>query len=125
MTLGNDEFPCFLCGEKRELRQSKKAKPYFICDPCGVQAFIRKDAGVRKLQDMQNPLRRLPKKVQKPNKVLEIIQGMDDLKQKLAEIENEGGIRDFFISDETRELQKAALLAEIKKAELRLNKCLK
>lgn len=40
-------LPCFLCGAKLEKRISKKNnKPYFICNPCGIQFFIRKEHGI-------------------------------------------------------------------------------
>jgi predicted RNA-binding Zn-ribbon protein involved in translation (DUF1610 family) len=39
-------FPCPLCGQALDVRQSKKKKPYVICDPCGVQLFIRSRAGI-------------------------------------------------------------------------------
>lgn len=39
-------FPCPLCGKPLDVRQSKKKKPYVICDPCGVQLFIRSKAGM-------------------------------------------------------------------------------
>lgn len=45
-------FPCPLCAEHRELRTDKNQKPYLICDECGVQLFIRKDAGNRRLETM-------------------------------------------------------------------------
>jgi hypothetical protein len=34
-------FPCPVCAEPREIRLTKNDKPYLICDPCGVQLFIR------------------------------------------------------------------------------------
>ena len=39
-------FPCPLCGRGLDVRQTKKDKPYVICDPCGVQMFIRGKAGM-------------------------------------------------------------------------------
>jgi len=43
---GKRMFPCPVCTEPREVRVTKKDKPYLICDPCGVQLFIRGPAGV-------------------------------------------------------------------------------
>lgn len=43
-------IPCFLCGATREIKTSKKNKPYFICEPCGLQVFIRRDAGIKLLR---------------------------------------------------------------------------
>lgn len=40
-------LPCFLCGAKLEKRISKKNhKPYFVCNPCGIQIFIRREHGI-------------------------------------------------------------------------------
>lgn len=48
MTLlnGKQMFPCPVCTDPREVRQTKKGKPYLVCDPCGIQIFIRGPAGV-------------------------------------------------------------------------------
>jgi len=40
-------FPCCVCGEGRDVRMTKKGKPYIICNPCGVQMFVRVDTGIR------------------------------------------------------------------------------
>jgi DNA-directed RNA polymerase subunit RPC12/RpoP len=39
-------FPCPLCSRGLEVRQSKKQKPYVVCDPCGVQLFVRSHEGI-------------------------------------------------------------------------------
>ena len=45
-------LPCLLCGRKLEKRTSKKnGKPYFVCDPCGIQLFIRKQQGIELLEE--------------------------------------------------------------------------
>jgi len=43
---GKQMFPCPVCTEPREVRETKKSKPYLICDPCGVQVFVRGPAGI-------------------------------------------------------------------------------
>src|SRR5882672_2687488 len=43
-------FPCCVCGEGREVRTTKKGKPYMICDPCGVQMFVRVETGIRRFE---------------------------------------------------------------------------
>lgn len=45
-------FPCPLCGKPLDVRATKKKKPYVICDPCGVQLFIRSKAGMRSFQQL-------------------------------------------------------------------------
>ena len=39
-------FPCPVCTEAREVRVTKKSKPYITCDPCGIQVFVRGPAGI-------------------------------------------------------------------------------
>ncbi len=43
-------IPCFLCGRKLEKRTSKRKKPYFCCDFCGVQTFVRRKSGIERLE---------------------------------------------------------------------------
>lgn len=43
-------LPCFLCGNKLEQRTAKNGKPYFVCDPCGTQFFVRRKQGIEKLK---------------------------------------------------------------------------
>src|SRR5712692_5503347 len=43
---GRKRFPCPVCTDPREVRMTKKRKPYITCDPCGIQLFIRGPAGV-------------------------------------------------------------------------------
>jgi len=40
------KFPCPVCAKAREVRITKKQKPYLVCDPCGVQLFVRGSAGI-------------------------------------------------------------------------------
>ena len=48
----NPEMPCFLCGKTLKVKKTKGNKPYFICDICGLQAFIRYKAGIRNFQTL-------------------------------------------------------------------------
>jgi len=45
-------FPCPLCAKGLDVRQTKKKKPYVICDPCGVQLFIRSKAGMQSFNQL-------------------------------------------------------------------------
>ncbi len=44
------KFPCPVCTITREVRLTKKVKPYITCDPCGVQLFIRGPAGIEEFK---------------------------------------------------------------------------
>jgi chaperonin cofactor prefoldin len=45
-------IPCFLCTHELRQRTDKNRKPYFICDPCGVQIFIRGRQGIENLSQL-------------------------------------------------------------------------
>ncbi len=44
---GKRTFPCPVCTTPLDVRESKKGKPYLVCDYCGVQMFVRGPAGIR------------------------------------------------------------------------------
>jgi len=44
--IGKRMFPCPVCTDPREVRITKKGKPYITCDPCGIQVFVRGPAGI-------------------------------------------------------------------------------
>jgi ssDNA-binding Zn-finger/Zn-ribbon topoisomerase 1 len=46
----NRRFPCPVCSASLDVRESKKRKPYIVCDPCGVQMFVRGASGVQKFE---------------------------------------------------------------------------
>jgi transcription elongation factor Elf1 len=46
VTIGKRMFPCPVCTDPREVRITKKDKPYITCDPCGIQVFVRGPAGI-------------------------------------------------------------------------------
>jgi len=43
-------FPCPVCMTAREVKITKKDKPYIVCDPCGVQVFVRGPAGIQEFE---------------------------------------------------------------------------
>lgn len=45
-------FPCPVCGEGLEVRESKKGKPYVVCNGCGVQMFVRTEPGIRRFEKL-------------------------------------------------------------------------
>ncbi len=48
----NKKFPCPLCKDLLEIKLSKKHLPYFICESCGVQMFIRYENGAKRLKKL-------------------------------------------------------------------------
>ncbi len=47
---GQRLFPCPVCVELREVKLTKKKKPYITRDPCGIQLFVRGQAGISALR---------------------------------------------------------------------------
>jgi DNA-directed RNA polymerase subunit RPC12/RpoP len=43
---GEYMFPCPVCATPLRVKQTKKSKPYVVCDPCGIQIFIRNPTGI-------------------------------------------------------------------------------
>lgn len=110
------EIPCFLCGELLEIKYSKKGKPYFICDPCGLQAFIRREIGINKLREIKTG------KTANKNS-LEIIKLTGDLEKLHEELKTVRENTSFFNSDEKNkslEIAEKALEREIARLEEKL-----
>ena len=53
------KIPCFLCSNELRLRRDKHKKPYFVCDPCGVQIFVRGRQGIENLAQLIETLQEL------------------------------------------------------------------
>ena len=51
-------LPCFLCGKELNQRTDKNGNPYFVCDPCGMQVFIRRAQGIENLARLIRVLKR-------------------------------------------------------------------
>jgi DNA-directed RNA polymerase subunit RPC12/RpoP len=48
---------CVLCSKELRLRRDKHKKPYFVCDVCGVQMFVRGRQGIENLAQLMATLR--------------------------------------------------------------------
>jgi len=46
------EFPCPVCGVGLEIRFSCNEKPYFVCESCGIQIFVRGKEGIQRLREI-------------------------------------------------------------------------
>lgn len=45
-TNSGHRFLCPVCMDPREVKLTKKNKPYITCDPCGIQVFVRGPARI-------------------------------------------------------------------------------
>jgi hypothetical protein len=98
---------CFLCGSQLEVRDSKRKKPYFICDPCGLQVFVRKQRGISLLGRKTTPIRKTG------NGVLDLLSQLEQVNSKLSDIRDD---KPWF--SENPELNLAAKALKAEKAKL-------
>src|SRR5436309_10166052 len=96
-------LPCLLCGNKLEKRTDKNRKPYFVCDPCGIQLFVRRKAGITRLEELMRTAEKnaIPFKqhAQKLFEVQAILNDIEGTKAQIQKVESEIGI---FFPDEDK-----------------------
>jgi DNA-directed RNA polymerase subunit RPC12/RpoP len=102
------KLPCFLCGRQLDRRIDKNEKPYFVCDPCGAQIFIRRKTGIENLNELIRtlkgrdlPLREHARVLYKIQAVLAEIRG---LKKEIKTLDRELGL---FSRDKDKERKRA------------------
>ena len=78
-------FPCSVCFEMIEVRYTKKSKPkpYCVCNDCGAQLFVRGKKGIERFKNL---ISNYDSKV-KSHKLVELIELISKLNDKLSEIE--------------------------------------
>lgn len=114
----NPEMPCFLCGKTLKVKKTKGDKPYFICDTCGLQAFVRYKAGIRRFQTLLEALTESGEKFLSLNnssfEVLGLVSRLGELKEKLDKVNQNKSLSDYFLSDTESELAEKSIKREIK-----------
>jgi DNA-directed RNA polymerase subunit RPC12/RpoP len=115
------DLPCFLCGKQLNQRTDKNNKPYFICNPCGMQIFIRRELGIQKLEELIRNLKEGELPLRTHTRVLYEVQAilseMDDLKAEIKRLDGEIG---FFWIDQDKLRARKLLEARIKNLLLQL-----
>jgi hypothetical protein len=89
-------LPCFLCGAKLDKRIDKNSKPYFVCNPCGIQLFIRRAYGIDLLDKLlrntaknEIPFRQQAEEIYRVQALLTAING---IKAQIERLESQSGI---------------------------------
>src|SRR4051812_23570586 len=83
----SNSIPCLLCGAPLGQRTDKNRKPYFVCDPCGIQMFIRKSTGIDLLERLKKEITEKKLLRKTPGTLLEIQQILSELKGTGEELE--------------------------------------
>jgi DNA-directed RNA polymerase subunit RPC12/RpoP len=94
---------CFLCSQELQLRRDKHKKPYFVCDPCGVQIFVRGRQGIENLAQLIRVLREREFPIREHAGILHEIQAvLTEIRGLEKEIEKLDSMFDVFASDRHR-----------------------
>jgi hypothetical protein len=82
-------LPCSLCARLLDQRADKNGKPYFVCEPCGTQFFVRGTSGREKLAEiLRNPTTPSLSKTKKSrSEAMDVAVIRFDLKQMQSYIE--------------------------------------
>jgi hypothetical protein len=95
------KIPCFLCSKELPLRRDKHQKPYFVCDPCGVQIFVRGRQGSENLAELIDILNERDFPFREHARVLHEIQAvLTEIRGLEKEIEKLDSAFDVLASDE-------------------------
>lgn len=98
--LTDKEFPCPLCGAGLPILPSKRKKPYFTCNDCGVQVFVRGKMGISKLKQMARAGILISGKKDSPMRGIVLYNRLEQLKLQRSELRSKLGI---FFTDENVE----------------------
>jgi DNA-directed RNA polymerase subunit RPC12/RpoP len=89
-------LPCFLCGTSLDKRTDKNRKPYFVCNPCGIQLFVRRQHGIKLLEKLlrdaaknEIPFKHRAEEVYKIQALLTEITGV---KQQIERLQSQIGV---------------------------------
>src|SRR5579864_1351996 len=107
-------LPCFLCGNRLHKRTDKHNKPYFVCDPCGIQFFVRRKQGIERLDNLLRaserhaiPFRHAAEHI---FEVQALLSEIDGTKQQINKLNNEIG---FFFPDNDKARARDALKTKL------------
>jgi len=115
------KIPCFLCSQELQQRKDKNDKPYFICDPCGVQMFIRGRQGIENLAQLMATLRKHDFPFREHARVLYEIQAtLTEIRGIKKEIKELDSVLNIFSDDEYKERTRELLNRRIENLLLRL-----
>jgi len=97
-------LPCFLCGKELDQRTDKNRHPYFVCDPCGVQIFIRRRQGIENLAQLIAALRTHDFPFRQHARVLHEIQAvLTEIRGLKKELKALDDVLNIFSQDEHKE----------------------
>ena len=110
------KIPCFLCSCELRQRKDKNRKPYFVCDPCGVQIFVRGRQGIENLAQLIATLRERDFPFREHAHTLHEIQAiLTEIRGIKKEMKSLNSVLDIFHEDEHKERTRDLLERRIEK----------
>lgn len=93
------KIPCFLCSQELRLRRDKHKKPYFVCESCGVQIFVRGRLGIQNLDQLIQALEEREFPFKEHARVLHQVQAaLTEIRGLERELESLDSVFDVFAS---------------------------
>jgi len=96
-------IPCLLCGKPISVKLTKKDKPYFVCDPCGLQVFVRCKPGILILTRLLRTMAKAGDKFQKLNQssyqTLSVVSRLNELRTRLERVRSNKSLVDYVRPD--------------------------
>jgi DNA-directed RNA polymerase subunit RPC12/RpoP len=115
------KIPCLLCSQELGQRKDKNNKPYFICDPCGMQIFVRGRQGIENLAQLIATLRKHDFPFREHARVLYEVQAiLTEIRGIKKEIKKLDSVLKLFSNDEHKERTRELLNTRIENLLLRL-----
>jgi len=97
-------LPCTYCSKKLEQRTDKNGHPYFVCDACGIQTFVRGEQGIKNLGELMATLEEHDFPFREHSTILFEIQALlTEIRGVKKEIEKLESVFEIFSKDEHRE----------------------
>lgn len=91
-------LPCPVCTEPLPVRVAKSKKPYFVCERCGLQLFVRRRDGIsalgRLLQQLEENGDRLSRGCAVAGEIQAALMEIRTIKAELRKFGNPRGDRD-------------------------------
>ncbi len=117
-------IPCFLCGKPIPVKLTKKDKPYFVCDPCGLQVFVRCKPGILILKRLLKSIAKDGNKFKKLNQssyqTLSLMTRLNELQDRLERVRDNKPLTDYLLSGSESESIDEVLEKEIRALEIAL-----
>ena len=117
-------LPCILCRNKLQKRTDKHGKPYFICDPCGIQFFVRRKQGIERLETLLRASEKnaviLDHATQRVFEIQAFLTEIDGTKAQIKTLDEEIGL---FFQDEDKIRARNALKIKLDKLLENFEKC--